>query len=87
MPKSIVIAFSVSMLGCVVANWLFHTSQLPEGPLPYWVGGAVWCLVFMRKGNGWLDSLVALVGALRAQGGGRKSYASEFLFRGDPKNG
>ncbi len=87
MGRDIVIAFSVSTAGLVVANALFHTSQLPEGPLLYWVAGAVWCLVLMRKGEGWLNSLVDLVGAMRSPGG-HKSYASEYLFHGgDPKNG
>ena len=82
MGKSIVISFSVSMLACVVADWLFHTSQLPEGPLPYWVAGAVWCLVLLRRGEGWLDQLIALVVAMRAPGG-HKSYASEYTFKAE----
>ena len=83
MGKTIVFAFSISMAGCLLANWLFHTSQLPEGPLPYWVAGAVWCLVLLRKGEGWLDSLVNLV---QAQGGGRKNYASEYTFKAEGRD-
>ena len=41
MTKNIILGFSISMVGCLLANWLFDAAQLPEGLTPYWVAGGL----------------------------------------------
>lgn len=90
MTKNIILGFSISMVGCLVADWLFHTSQLPEGLISYWVAGGVWAAIVLQRGAGWVAYLVSLAQAMRAPSGAArlrspkaKSYASEDEFNGE----
>lgn len=80
--KKVVIGFTVSTVGCLVADWLFHTAQLPEGLTPYWLAGGVWSAILFHKGESWLAYTVTLLQAMHAPGGA-KPYASEYEFSGE----